>query len=102
MRYFHTTDSAAVILTAGFRDATSNYLTTLTLTGVFLADGPVDVNQGASGDQVLAVDLSDDVLLGEFELVEEGKPYREWCVPANLINTHGTVQLLTDDELDDL
>ncbi len=28
--------------------------------------------------------------------------YREWCVPADLINTQGTVTLLSEDEVDEL
>lgn len=97
--YFHTTDAAYVILRDGFRDGTGNYmLVGFTLTGVFLADRPVDSNEGAQGDQVLAVELGDDVRLDEFELVEEGKPYREWCVPAEILNRHAMVRLLVDDE----
>jgi hypothetical protein len=34
------------------------------------------------------------------EWMEDGKPYREWLVPADLINTRATVTLLSDDELD--
>ena len=29
-----------------------------------------------------------------YELVEDGKPYREWCIPAEIINRHGAVRLL--------
>ena len=35
----------------------------------------------------------------EWELPEEGKPYREWCIPAAIVN-QGKVRLLTDDESD--
>ena len=38
--------------------------------------------EGAQGDQVLRVEFPDGVNLDEFELVDEFKPYREWCVPA--------------------
>lgn len=97
--YFHTTDAAYVILRDGFRGGTGNYmLVGFTLTGVFLADRPVDSNEGAQGDQVLAVEFGDDVRLDEFELVEDGAPYREWCVPAEILNRHAMVRLLVDDE----
>jgi hypothetical protein len=47
-RYFHTTDAADAILAGGFRDGTGNYgIVDVTLTGVFLADSPVDVNDGS-------------------------------------------------------
>jgi hypothetical protein len=100
--YFHTTDAAAM-LRDGFRDGTGSYLlASLTLTGVFLADMPVDVNEGARGDQVLAVELPDDLDLDPFELIEDMKPYREWCVPAQLVNEHGAVRMLRQDELDEM
>lgn len=101
--YFHTTDAAERILGEGFRDGSGTYLmTTIVLTGVFIADMPVNVNEGAIGDQVLEVVLPDDTDLDDFELVEEGKPYREWCVPAELINRLGTVRLLADDEVEQI
>jgi hypothetical protein len=35
-------------------------------------------------------------------LVEEHKPYREWCVPAALINARASVTLMSDDDVDEL
>jgi hypothetical protein len=97
-RYFHTTDYADAIVRGGFRDGTGSYLfAELTLTGVFVADCPVDCNEGAQGDQVLIVEVPDAVDLGEFEIVEDGKPYREWCIPAALLNRHATVSLLAEE-----
>jgi hypothetical protein len=98
---YHTTDAANAILRHGFRDATGSYmLVNFELTGVFLGDSPMDVNEGATGDQVLKVEFPDDVDLDDFELVEEGKPYREWCVPAALINERATLTLMSEDEVD--
>jgi hypothetical protein len=65
---------------------------------VFFADQPVDVNDGAIGDQVIEVTLPDDLDLDWFELVEEGKGYREWCIPATLVNEHGSRRMLRDDD----
>jgi hypothetical protein len=94
--YYHTTDAAAAILGHGFRDATGSYLglAAWELAGVFLGDRLMDVNEGAKGDEVLQVEFPDDVDLGDFELIEEHKPYREWCVPAALINEQATVTLI--------
>ena len=72
----------------GFRTPPGHMAPSFELTGVFLGDSPMDINEGAKGDQVLRVEFPDDVDLGDFELVEEHKPYREWCVPAELINGH--------------
>jgi hypothetical protein len=91
---YHTTDAADAILRDGFRDATGSYgLVTFELTGVWLGDSPMSINEGATGDQVLQVEFPDDVDLDDFELIEEYKPYREWCVPAALINARATVTL---------
>lgn len=98
---YHVTDAAEAILCDGFRDTTGSYMIVgLELTGLWLSDRPLDSNEGTKGGQILQVELPDDIDLGDFEVIEEGKPYREWCVPADLINTHGTVTLLSDHELD--
>ncbi|MGC1844490.1 MAG: hypothetical protein WA730_19210, partial [Pseudolabrys sp.] len=39
------------------------------------------------------IDIAED-LLAAFEWVEESKPYREWLVPAAVLNDAGTVRLL--------
>ncbi|WP_131811902.1 hypothetical protein [Mycobacterium mantenii] len=98
---YHTTDAAEAVLRDGFRDTTGSYMIVgLELTGIWLSNRPLDVNEGTKGDQVLRVKLPDDIDIGDFEVIEEGKPYREWCVPAELINARATVTLLSDHELD--
>lgn len=58
-----------------FRDATGQYMIPeLVLTGVFIADRPLDANEGAKGSEMLEILLPDDVDLADFELVEEDKP----------------------------
>jgi hypothetical protein len=61
-------------------------LASMTLTGVFIADQPLDVNEGCKGDQVLEITLPAEIDLADFEIVEDHKGYREWCVPAAVIN----------------
>ena len=97
---FHTTPAADVILREGFREATGSYGYIYDRTGVWLGSRPMDINEGAKGDQVLRVELPDGIDLDDFESVEDGKPYREWCVPAKLINEHATLTLMSDDELE--
>jgi hypothetical protein len=72
----------------GFRDATGSYgLVGMTLTGVFFADRPVDKNEGAtSSEVVIVVDVPGGLAIGDFELIEELKGYREWCIPAAIVN----------------
>ena len=82
-----TTDRAAAILHDGFRDAKGHYGTDIELCGVWLSDQALDVNEGVHGDTVLVVTLSVSLSdLADYELIEEGKPYREWCIPAELVN----------------
>lgn len=44
--------------------------------------------------------MPDDVDLGKFDFTDAPNPsYREWRVPAALINERATVTLMTDEEL---
>jgi len=103
MKLYHRTvdQAAAAILDQGFRDATGGYMTTHDHAGVWLSDMPLDANEGAVGDVLLEVilDVGDDVL-GRYEWVEEGKRYREFLVPAVVVNRHGTVRVVDGDEED--
>ena len=54
---------------------------------------------GSPGDTLLEVSL--DVSNGELDLyewVEELKPYREWLIPAALINSKAIVRIIDEDE----
>jgi hypothetical protein len=54
----------------------------------------------AGGNRLLEVTLPDDCCdFYYYELVEEGKPYREWCIPAEIINRYGTVRRVTANEV---
>jgi len=97
MRLFHRTHHAAAILREGFRDGEGSYLTDRTLRGVWLSDFPLDENAGADGDQLLQVDVPDAVAL-DHEVVEEGKTYREFLIPADVLNRCGPPRLVSADE----
>jgi hypothetical protein len=92
---FHRTtkDAAAKILRDGFRDTTSRYLTDREWSGVWVSDRPLDNSEGASGEALLQIDIAEE-LLTAFEWVEEGKRFREWLVPAAVLNDAGTVRLV--------
>lgn len=71
--------AAEAILRDGFRDSTGGYgFAELELTGIWLGDSPMTANEGAKGGQVLAVEVDED-LLADYEVIEDGKPYREWA-----------------------
>ena len=98
---FHRTteEGASAILDAGFRDATGNYLTSQEWTGVWFSNVPLDVNEGAKGDVLLKVSLSlTERDIAPYEWIEEGKPYREWLVPAALVNPAAQVEIVDDED----
>jgi len=100
MLLFHRTtkDRADAILKWGFQDNTGYYMTAEKHSGVWLSDVPLDINEGARGDTLLTVDLQlpEDVL-DLYEWVEEGKPYREWLIPADIVNCNGTIDIDWED-----
>ena len=91
---FHRTTRTAAeqILRSGFRDTTARYLTDREWSGVWVADRPLDNSEGASGEALLQVEIAEEILT-DYEWVEEGKPYREWLVPADILNKDGQIKL---------
>lgn len=99
VKLYHRTGAAAEILEKGFRDGEGNYLTMNIYRGVWLSNVPLDENEGAQGDALLEVKVTASFAeLAAFEWIEEGKPYREWLVPAAWLNKRSAIRLLTDEE----
>jgi len=108
MRLYHVTDraSAEAILKHGFEDAEVIHDDRELLVGVWLADrclaGEDDVGprRGPVADVALALEVPAS-LVEAYERRDRGKPYREFCVPANLVNRHqvAAIQELEDVEL---
>ena len=104
--YHRTTAGAAkAILDSGFRDRRGHFglknEVEVELKGVWLSDVPLEGNDFGSADRdtLLAVTLDDQDLV-EWEAVEEGgvRSYREWLVPAAVINARGKVRFVSADE----
>lgn len=91
-KVFHRTSAAAwrAIRREGFRDASGTYMTSSEHTGVWVSDRPLDENEGAGGDVLLSLEVPDLSALAPYEWVEESKGYREWLVPAAVLNSYGT------------
>ena len=54
------------------------------------------------GYSVLLVDLAlSGKEIAQFEWIEEGKPYREWQIPAKLINENASIRVATEEEVDE-
>ena len=99
MKLYHTTttERANIIESQGFRDAEGSYglmyedSTPFHICGVFFSDTPLECNDGLPSDvsEVFVIEIPDDVL-ESYELVEEGKGYREWCIPVKVVNKYFT------------
>ena len=97
MKVFHRTTHATAILSHGFRDGTGKYLTKHEYTGVWVSDRPLDASEGAHGETLLSLDVPEDVL-AEHEWFEEGREFREFLVPASILNRYGPPIVSHDDE----
>ena len=98
-KFFHRTDNANAILASGFKDGTGNYLTTSEYSGGWLSNVPLDANEGTFGETLLLVELEiSEEELSQYEWIEEGKGYREWLIPAALINTKGKVRIVEEPD----
>jgi hypothetical protein len=100
LKLFHRcyAEDAHAILQTGFKDGTGNYMTTHEHSGVWLSNVPLDANEGAFGDVLLEVQLdAPEEELGQFEWVEEGIGYREFLMPAALVNARAIVRIVNDD-----
>jgi hypothetical protein len=89
MILYHVTssESATAIKRDGFRD--TGGMTESEHRGLWLSDRPPDANEGAGADTVIAVDLPLSMAaLDQYEWKEEGKGYREWLIPAAVINKY--------------
>jgi len=89
MKLFHGTHAknAANILKRGFRDTTRCYMMNTTVTGVWVSDKILDESESAFCDVVLQIEAKvSKINLDFYEVKEAGKPYREWCIPASILN----------------
>jgi hypothetical protein len=62
---------------------------------VWLSDRDINEDPGAHTAVLLAVEIP-AVLLDPFEWIEDGKPYREFLVPASVLNQVGRVTKLLE------
>ena len=91
--YHCTTEAAArQILAGGFHDITARYLTDREWKGVWVSDRPLNNTEGASGDTVLQIEIAEEIV-APYEWVEYDKLFREWLVPAAILNKSGEVRL---------
>ena len=98
MRLYHNTfpESAEAILASGFRDGVGYYLTPSRHRGVWFIDRPEFApDPNARRCVWLSVDLPDEVAT-RYEWVTEGASYREFLIPARIVNRLGRPQRADD------
>jgi hypothetical protein len=66
-------------------------------TGVWVSAEPLDENEGACGDVLLAIVGLCEEDVAPFEWIEEGKGDREFLVPAALLNERGIVGVVDEE-----
>ena len=98
MRLYHGTTlaNAGQVAKNGFQDVTSNFGLysaasgePVNTTGVFFSDLVLDENEGICSEAYFVLEIPDEHL-ASYEWMEEGKGYREWCIPAALANSFFT------------
>jgi hypothetical protein len=92
MKVYHPTIHAAEILRDGFGERSGTYLTPTDYSGVWVFDRPVDRSIGGGPDaEMLVLEIPDSVV----EPFETGGslPYRQFLVPAALLNLYGPARL---------
>jgi|GraSoi_2013_40cm_1033754.scaffolds.fasta_scaffold177596_1 hypothetical protein len=90
---------ARQIVADGFRDREGYYLKDRLRSGVWVSDRPLDENEGGCGNALIRIELAkDEHEIAAFEWIEEGKSFREWLMPASLINEFGTVEIQEIDQ----
>jgi hypothetical protein len=91
---YHRTraDIAKSIVATGFQDGHGYFMTNIHHGGVWFSDRPLDSNEGAFRDTLICVRV-DEREIERFEWIEEGKPYREWLIPARIVNALGPITI---------
>ncbi len=96
IKVFHMTKEAAVasILENGFRETDRGLYS-----GNFVSAYPLSLLEGAKGGKCLEIiiESTPEQMFYQWEIIQDGKPYREWCIPAAVLNI-SPMRLLTDEE----
>src|SRR4051794_34383441 len=89
MIFFHRTnrEAARLIRVNGFQDAGGYYMSETQSSGVWLSEEPLSEQEGARGEVLLRVTVNEtEADLHDYEKTAEGSTYREWQVPAAILN----------------
>lgn len=95
--FYHrtSTENAHSIVKNGFKDSSGHFLSNRTWTGVWLSCRPPETADSLHGHSVLVVHLEmSEHESARWEFTGEGRPYREWLIPAKILNRRATVGLV--------
>jgi hypothetical protein len=98
MNLYHRTFAAGAIIRDGFRDGEPNRLAPATLHGVWVYDEPLDEQQGALGNVLLVIAGVPEAAVADFEwdYLDRLSSYREFLVPADVLNRFPIVAIYPD------
>jgi hypothetical protein len=91
-RLFHVSSRAEAkrILAHGFKERWQPYTP---YRGAIFSNRPLDTRSGPTGDTLLRVTFKVKLRqLAQFELRQEGLPYREWVIPAAFVEQHAVIE----------
>jgi hypothetical protein len=95
MKLYHPTKHAAEILRDGFGESSGTYLTETDHSGVWLFDRPPYNHLGHDRDVMLELEIP-EAIVAPFEW-DVGLPYREFLMPAALVNLYGPPRISPQD-----
>jgi hypothetical protein len=93
MRLYHRTTmaNAELILRDGFVDRLDRYTSDFDVQGVWFSDQPKVMDECDSEEAVVSIDLDFRTKsLSSFEWTEDETSYKEWLIPAELVNSKMT------------
>ncbi len=92
-----TAENARAIIESGFKNSVGYFLNNRIWSGVWLSARPLDSDGEDDNLLIIRLDIPEQQL-ARWEWTAEGQSYREWLMPAELINGVMTVALV--DQLD--
>jgi hypothetical protein len=98
VKLYHRTYAAEAILRHGFQDSKADFLTLGAHPGVWVTDRPLDEENGALGNVVLAVSGVPEAEIAPFEWhrSRHPPPLRQFVIPAAILNRYPIVGIYPD------
>ena len=99
MKLWHHTNAAAAVLRGGFQDAEGLYMTPICCGG---CASQTDVSTLTKARTATPRPRSPGERRGGIRVVEDERPYREFLVPADVLNEYGPPRVVSDEAASDV